>query len=78
MKDFLESRNVRNLYSAKDTTHEAFRTVLIENMEVGMNMIQNRNLTCQFFVTSVTPISVSIYCAHGSLCIMKRIGNERD
>ncbi len=45
MKDFLESRSLRNLYGSKDTTQEAFRTGLIENGEVCMDIIQSRNLT---------------------------------
>jgi nucleotidyltransferase substrate binding protein (TIGR01987 family) len=45
LKDFLESRGVRNLYGSKDTTRAAFRTGLIENGEVWMDMINSRNLT---------------------------------
>ncbi|NOZ51414.1 MAG: nucleotidyltransferase [Chloroflexi bacterium] len=45
LKDFLENRGVQNLYGSKDTTRAAFKTGLIENGEVWMNMIQSRNLT---------------------------------
>jgi nucleotidyltransferase substrate binding protein (TIGR01987 family) len=45
LKDFLESRGVTNLYGSKDATREAFRTGLIENGEVWMEMINSRNLT---------------------------------
>ncbi|MCO6453335.1 MAG: nucleotidyltransferase substrate binding protein [Caldilineales bacterium] len=45
LKDFLESRGVQNLYGSKDTTREAFKTELIENGDVWMEMIQSRNLT---------------------------------
>jgi nucleotidyltransferase substrate binding protein (TIGR01987 family) len=45
LKDFLESRGVRNLYGSKDTTRAAFRTGLIENGEAWMDMINSRNLT---------------------------------
>ena len=45
LKDFLESRGVRNLYGSKDATRAAFRTGLIENGEVWMDMISSRNLT---------------------------------
>jgi hypothetical protein len=31
LKDFLESRGVRNLYGSADTTRKAFKTGLIEN-----------------------------------------------
>ncbi len=45
LKDFLENRGVQNLYGSKDTTREAFKTGLIENGQVWMDMIQSRNLT---------------------------------
>ena len=45
LKDFLESRGVRDLYGSKDTTREAFRTGLIENGDAWMDMIVSRNLT---------------------------------
>ena len=45
MKDFLEDRGVQNLYGSKDTTRAAFRTGLIENGEIWMDMINSRNLT---------------------------------
>ncbi|MEW6203374.1 MAG: nucleotidyltransferase substrate binding protein [bacterium] len=45
LKDFLESQGLRNLYGSKDTTREAFKRGLIENGEVWMDMIKNRNLT---------------------------------
>lgn len=45
LKDFLEERGVKRLYGSKDTTREAFRTGLIENGEVWMDMINSRNLT---------------------------------
>jgi nucleotidyltransferase substrate binding protein (TIGR01987 family) len=45
LKDFLESRGVRDLYGSKDATREAFRTGLIENGEAWMDMINSRNLT---------------------------------
>ena len=45
LKDFLESRGVRNLYGSKDTTREAFRVGLLKNGEVWMEMISSRNLS---------------------------------
>ncbi len=45
LKDFLENRGVRNLYGSKDATREAFKTGLIENGEIWMDMINSRNLT---------------------------------
>ncbi len=45
LKDFLEERGVQNLYGSRDTTRAAFRTGLIENGEIWMEMIQSRNAT---------------------------------
>jgi len=45
LKDFLEDRGVQNLYGSKDTSRAAFRTGLIENGEIWMDMINSRNLT---------------------------------
>jgi len=45
LKDFLGTREVRNLFGSKDTTREAFKTGLIENGEAWMDMIKSRNLT---------------------------------
>lgn len=45
LKDFLESRGVRNLYGSRDTTREAFKQGLLENGEIWMKMIESRNLT---------------------------------
>jgi nucleotidyltransferase substrate binding protein (TIGR01987 family) len=45
LKDFLDSRGVQNLYGSKDTTRVAFKSGLIENGEVWMDMIMSRNLT---------------------------------
>lgn len=53
VKDFLENRGVQNLYGSKDTTREAFKTDLIENGEIWMNMIQSRNLTSHTYNEAV-------------------------
>ena len=45
VKDFLVNRGVQNLYGSKDATREAFKTGLIENGEIWMDMIASRNLT---------------------------------
>jgi nucleotidyltransferase substrate binding protein (TIGR01987 family) len=45
LKDFLEDRGAQNLYGSKDATREAFKTGIIENGEVWMDMIASRNLT---------------------------------
>ncbi|HEY88161.1 MAG TPA: nucleotidyltransferase [Thermoflexia bacterium] len=45
LKDFLENRGVQNIYGSKDATRIAFRTGLIKNGEIWMDMIVSRNLT---------------------------------
>lgn len=45
LRDFLQERGVQNLYGSRDATREAFKTGLISNGEIWMNMIQSRNLT---------------------------------
>ncbi len=45
LKDFLENRGVQNLYGSKDTTRVAFKTGLIGNGDIWMDMILSRNLT---------------------------------
>lgn len=45
LKDFLENRGVQNIYGSKDATREAFKTGLIENGEIWMDMIKSRNQT---------------------------------
>lgn len=45
LKDFLEDRGVQNLYGSKDTTRAAFKTGLIGNGDIWMDMILSRNLT---------------------------------
>lgn len=45
LKDFLEERGVQNLYGSRDAAREAFKTGLIENGGIWMDMIQSRNLT---------------------------------
>lgn len=45
LKDFLENQGVQPLYGSKDTTRSAFKTGLIDDGEVWMEMIRSRNLT---------------------------------
>jgi nucleotidyltransferase substrate binding protein (TIGR01987 family) len=53
LKDFLEERGVQNLYGSRDATREAFKTGLIGNGEVWMNMIQSRNLTSHTYEEAI-------------------------
>ncbi|MDP3283009.1 MAG: nucleotidyltransferase substrate binding protein [Desulfobacterales bacterium] len=45
LKDLLKERGVGNLYGSRDTTRKAFKTGLLENGDVWMDMIKSRNLT---------------------------------
>jgi nucleotidyltransferase substrate binding protein (TIGR01987 family) len=45
LRDLLRSQGDANLLGSRDTLREAFRLGLIENGEVWMLMIQDRNLT---------------------------------
>ncbi|NTV26785.1 MAG: nucleotidyltransferase [Chlorobiaceae bacterium] len=45
LKDFLENQGIQPLYGSKDTTRSAFKTGLIEEGDVWMEMIKSRNLT---------------------------------
>ncbi len=43
LKDFLESRGGKKLFGSKDATREAFANGLVENGEIWMTMIRDRN-----------------------------------
>ncbi|WIV12029.1 nucleotidyltransferase substrate binding protein [Proteiniborus sp. MB09-C3] len=45
LRDFLESKGNTDIYGARDAVKEAFKLGIIENGEVWMQMIKNRNLT---------------------------------
>jgi nucleotidyltransferase substrate binding protein (TIGR01987 family) len=45
LKDFFESRGVQDLYGSKDATRQAFKSGLIQNGEIWMDMINSRNMT---------------------------------
>jgi len=45
MKDFLSEKGLMSLYGSKDSSREAFKTGLIENGNVWMEMIKSRNKT---------------------------------
>ncbi|MEJ5251369.1 MAG: nucleotidyltransferase substrate binding protein [Chthonomonadetes bacterium] len=53
LKDFLESRGIRNLYGSRDATREAYKRGLIANGDVWMKMIESRNLTSHTYNESV-------------------------
>ena len=45
LKDFLEDKGYQDIYGSKDTIRLAFKTGLIQNGEIWMDMIVNRNQT---------------------------------
>lgn len=45
LKDFLEDRGNISLFGSKDTIREAFKSGLISEGQLWMDMIQSRNLT---------------------------------
>lgn len=53
LKEFLESRGVRQLYGSKDTSREAFKAGLITHGEIWMGMIGSRNLTSHTYDEAV-------------------------
>lgn len=61
MKDFLATRSTLNLFGSKDTTREAFKRGLIEQGQVWMDMIRDRNLTSHTYDHNVaTQIAAAI------------------
>lgn len=49
LQDFLKSRGNTEIYGSKDATREAFQVGLVEDGEIWMKMIQNRNLTSHLY-----------------------------
>lgn len=45
LKSFLDSRGIQDIYGSKDTTRSAFNLALIEDGEIWMDMIKDRNRT---------------------------------
>jgi len=45
LRDFLESRGNKDIYGSKDAVRESFRLGLVDNGELWMEMIENRNQT---------------------------------
>jgi len=49
LKDFLESRGNKDIYGSKDAVRESFRLGLVDNGELWMEMIENRNQTAHTY-----------------------------
>lgn len=58
LKDFLEERGAQNIYGSKDATREAFNAGLIENGDVWMDMIKDRNLSSRTYDESTAAKSL--------------------
>ena len=54
LADFLKHKRNKEIYGSKDATREAFNLQLIENGEIWMSMIQNRNLTSHTYNEDTT------------------------
>lgn len=54
LADFLKHKGNKEIYGSKDATREAFNLQLIENGEIWMSMIQNRNLTSHTYNEDTT------------------------
>lgn len=59
LKDFLEGRGVQNLFGSRDTSRAAFKSGLIRNGDVWMEMIASRNLTTHSYDESTVVRIVS-------------------
>ena len=53
LKDFLESRGVRDLYGSHDVIRAAFQRQLLDDGQEWMRMIESRNLTRHTYDESV-------------------------
>ena len=51
LKDFLQYSGNNNIFASKDATREAFKVGLIQDGEVWMMMIQDRNRTSHTYNT---------------------------
>lgn len=49
LKDFFENQGITDLFEAKDTIREAFKSGLITDGKVWMQMIKSRNLTSHLY-----------------------------
>jgi nucleotidyltransferase substrate binding protein (TIGR01987 family) len=58
-KDFLESRGVSELFGSRDVVREAFNLGLIENGDVWLEMINDRNLTSHTYNEATTQKIIS-------------------
>lgn len=62
LKNFLESKGLRNLYGSRDTTRSAFKEGIIVNGEIWMDMVEKRNLTSHTYDEETAKQVVSTIC----------------
>ena len=62
LKDLLEHRGNSEIYGSKDASRKAFQLGLIENGEVWMDMIKNRNLSSHTYDEKTADKIVSAVC----------------
>jgi nucleotidyltransferase substrate binding protein (TIGR01987 family) len=53
MKDFLVEQGFNNLIGSKDTTRQAFKSGIVSDGEIWMDMIKSRNLTSHTYDESL-------------------------
>ena len=67
LKDFLEHRGTEALYGSKDVTRLAFKLGLIEDGDIWMDMIRDRNLTSHTYneetAREIVEAILNLYCA---------------
>lgn len=84
LKDFLESRGAGRMYGSRDAAREAFAHELIEDGELWMEMIRDRNRSTRVYddgtvQTIVQSISEQYYPAFEQLADrMSRLAEEED
>ena len=59
LKDFLQSRGVIGLYGSKDATRAAFKQGLLDNGEVWLEMVRDRNLTSHTYNAQIASAIVA-------------------
>ena len=82
LKDFLEHRGTEALYGSKDVTRQAFRLGLIEDGDIWMDMIRDRNLTSHTYneetAQEIVEAILNRYCAAFSNFQLKMVSLKEE
>ncbi len=82
LKDFLEHRGTEALYGSKDVTRQAFRLGLIEDGDIWMDMIRDRNLTSHTYneetAMEIVDAILKRYCAAFSNFQLKMVSLKEE